>query len=289
MDAMPETIVSARIFNPATSIFKQPKSARPECTTITCTLASCPLRDAKTCMLTPLLGWTRCPYGRIQTESGPTRRAAGYSKWISDRRERYAGTPTLGYPATKMAFVGDYVYLPYAHMTMCKEVPFPQHDSMFVSGTGLLSKADWTFDTVDKLIRFRPRTYIDMREVVDYQQKSVPLFLFHLREVDPDMWEQVAAEHPELDTPADHRGRKALLRTLKAGISWTTSGGNRSSYPVTWRWDGSLVRTCSEHAYNKTWGDLSLSELEITATPDENAAIAVMDNCWVTEHTVFVD
>lgn len=289
MDASPAQTVSARIFDPANSIFKQPKSARAECSTISCTLPQCPLRDVGTCMLAPLIRFTRCPYGQCHTEEGPTRRSGSYRKWVSDHKEQYSGVPHLGSPANKLAFVGDYVYLPYAHMTMCHAVPFPQHSSMFLSGTALLHVDDWTLDTVVKLLDFRPRTYLGNCEIADYQEKSVPAFLVHLRECDPSMWKRLVAARPALNTAPNHCGRKALLRTLKPGIAWTTSGGHKSSYPVTWRWDGNHVRTCSQHAYNSTWGDLPLAELEIAAIPSGNAAVVVLDNCWVTEDTVFMD
>ncbi len=263
---MPETIasrvVSCAIFDPRTTIFKSVANSRSMCTTLSCTLASCPLLEATTCVQAFVLGPARCPYGSRRREEGFTKRAGKLSGWISDRRTRYDGVPHCECPARKMAFVGDYVYL---------------HGCF-------LPRADWTLDTVCKLLDFRPRAMMG-GEIVSYRQEEMPKFLLHLRETDAAMWAALIAERPALDTQPDHVGRKAILKTLSSPIKWLTD----KAYPVLWRWDGERIRTSSKNAYASTWGGVKLDEVVIEGVPSDDATVVVQKNAWVNDATVFVD
>lgn len=276
-------VVSKHVFNPATSIFKQSKNEKAVYTTILCKLESCPLRDAGACMLRPLFGSTQCPYGRVRKETGPTRRAQKFSKWIRDRQDEYPGVPTLGYPKTRMAIVGEYVYLPYAHMTLCSPVPFLSHGGFMSSGTCLLPLVNWSVENVERLVVFRPQAMMG-GEITKYQSEQVPLFLLHLRECDDRMWQQLITARPELDVEPNHVGRKAFLKTLRSPIHWGTKHAN---YPVQWEWNGREVVTQSLDAYDRTWGKMKVASVEIRAIPADDAEIEVQDNAWVTSETVF--
>jgi len=272
----PEKAVSRNVFNPCNAIFKQPRNARAQCTTIWCKLEVCALRDAGSCSLCVLFG-SCCPYGRLSREVGPTPRARKFSTWIIERKEAYKDIPSLGYPVKKLAFVGEWVYLPYAHMDMKAALEFAGK---------MLHKRDWTINSVLQLIDFRPRPLFGYGEIESYQTEEVPLFLAHLREVDSVMWAQVIASRPELNTQPDYVGRKALVKTLAHPIEWTTK---HAKYPVRWQWDGKQLRTPSPDVYSKTWGGVKLAKLTLAGVPADDAAIEVQSNGWVTEQTVFVD
>lgn len=277
-------VVSAGIFDPRKSIFKHPANARAQCTTISCTLCSCPLRDLKTCSWTAPIGWDACPYGKSHVADGPTRRARSFSKWVLDQKKKYADVPHLGIPARKMAFIGDYVYLPYAHMAMNEAVPFLGHDIWFCNGIRFVPLTEWTVDTVCSLLDFRPQTMMG-REIISYQQEVIPKFLLHVREADVAIWQALVAARPALNTTPNHVGREAILKTLKGPIEWTT----QKAYPVTWRWDGQYIRTSSMNAYHSTWGGLKLDEVVVEGIPADDATIVVQDNAWVDAATVFMD
>jgi hypothetical protein len=236
-------------------------------------------------MLTPILGYTICPYGRVATETGLTKRAQGFYKWVNDRRKQYINIPLLKYPSKIMVFVGDYVYLPYSFMTMCSSVPFLKHASFFVTGTDLIHKKDWTLKHVLALIDFMPRSM--MGDKITSYTEQVDLFLVHLREVDPDMWSQLIKERPKLDVEVDHVGRKALLKTVKP-ITFQTSP-SYTKYTVVWEWDGEYAHTTSIHAYDSTWGEIKPETLEVKIKPADDAVVVIQDNAWVTSETKFVD
>ena len=201
------------------------------------------------------------------------------------KKEEVSSLGWLKSPPTKMAFIGDHVYLPYAHMTMCQTVPFVSHAAFIVSGVPFVPKSEWKLKNVLALIDFRPRALFG-GEIKEYQKNVVSLFKDHLRECDPSMWSEVIRERPQYDVAQNYVGRMALVKTLKPGI---TIPAKDKRYPVEWSWDGTVLRTTSRHAYGDTWGGMKGGEVEITLTPDDKTAACVADNSWVISGTVFTD
>lgn len=280
-------IVHYHVFNPAKSYFKQNKNSKAECQYIKCRLKKCPLRDSGTCMLRPVFGWVKCPYGTYHVNVGPTRRARKFSDWIRQKEKEGPDTTThLDNPPKKLAFVGEWVFLPYAHMDLCKAVPFVEHNKYLISGTSLIHRNAWTIENVLRLIDFRPQALFG-GTITNYQIEQVPNFIFHIREMDPKMWNELIKARPELDVEPNYVGRKALLTTLKFPITFTII--KNPSYPVKWKWDGKTVTTTSKHSYSNIWGDISLKSLELKGIPNKNSAIVILDNSWVKDTTVFVD
>lgn len=288
--------------DPARSMFRELKNKRAEVWSYYCAQADCPLRAKGQCTNAVLPG-DACPYGKRQREEGPTRNARKYDDWRQEQLARIQGLKRPKDPATRLAFIGDYVYLPYAfmdmvgtpqdyarfdkwpHNTALPDIPWLGPARFMSPSCQFLPRSAWTLETVLRLIDGRPQAWLG-GTITDYQQKSVPLFLRHLAEEDPVMWQQVIAARPQLDQPPVYVGRKALLRTLKPGI---TLGPRDPRYPVIWQWDGEYLVTHDKDAYNNTWGGLTLSEFTLTAVPAADAVIEVKDADWVTSQTVFID
>jgi hypothetical protein len=278
-------VVSRRVFDPVRSFFKQPANSRAECSTIRCQLDKCPLRDVGSCTYSPILGWDACPYGKFSKENGPTKRARSVHKWVADKKAEFPDAPRLGSPPRKLAFIGDYVYLPYAHMTNNEEVPFLGESGALKKGRAFLPRSGWTIDTVLSLLDFLPQALFG-GEIKSYQEKEVPKFRDHLRELDPGMWQQLVEKRPDYDTTPDHVGRTALLRTLNSPIEWETK---HDRYRVRWKWDGSTLFTTSANAYDSTWGKIELESVEIRGVPAADATLKIQYNAWVNEGTQFTD
>jgi hypothetical protein len=286
----PETkLIAARVFDPREpSIFGKSKAnERAEYITIECANSDCPLLKIGQCVMTGIMG-PKCPYGYKRREQGPTKRAAKFWDFVTDKKKlaKEVGW-NVGYAADKIAFIGDYVYLPYSFANgQNSPLPFLQKGGFMISGSDFIRREDWTLDFVLKFIGYRPQAMFG-GEIKDFQTKSVPRFLTHLREVDPDMWTQLIAVRPEYDTTPNHVGRKALLRTLASPL--TINVAKHLSYPVQWQWDGKALKTNSVHTYCSTWGDMPAKSIQLELTPPDNAAIKVESNDWVTADTVFVD
>jgi hypothetical protein len=250
-------------------------------------LNDCSLAKAGYCTWIAPIGFDACPYGRPRKETGFTKRARKFSSWISEKKKQHEGVPRLEIPPHKLAFIGDYVYLPYTFIAMNKSVPFLGHDAFIISGCRFLPHSAWTIENVLSIINFRPQAMMG-GTIKQYQREVVPKFIEHVRECDSNMWEKLIKEKPELDKEPNYVGRKALLRTLPGGISFTPTK-TTDKYPVTWQWDGDNLTTNSLHAYNSTWGDMKLKSVAIDGIPEDDATIVVESNEWVTKDTQFVD
>lgn len=258
---------------------------RARISSIDCSLADCPLRAAGQCLMLGTLGGTNCPYGTYQVQKGPQKRAKAYKTkaWLEEHRDKTV--PWLDAPPKRIAFVGDYVYLPYPFMDHCHEVPFLEHAVGFViTGTPLLRREHWTLETIRTLMAFRPRSWMGS-EIRSYQEETMPRFIDHLYEVDRELWQQAVAG-TGYDKPPNYVGRMAKIRTLKYPI---TIAAKHAKYPVKWEWDGVRLRTTSKHAYQSTCGGVTAASQEIFIVPAEDAAVPVESSDWVLPGTIFVD
>lgn len=279
-------LIAARVYDPRQpSIFgKSKKSERANYRQIFCSCESCPLKAKQECVLIDLFH-AACPYGHVTSEEGPTQRAGSYYKWVSDRKKQKGELGWPGFATKKLAFIGEYVYVPYSHASMCKAVPFLKHSMAFFTGTPFVKLEDWNLETVLMLIDFVPQAMMG-GWITSYRTEEVPKFLAHLREVDPVMWRQLIAVRPEFDTEPNYVGRKALLLTLAHPI---VIPARDSRYPVEWNWDGVSLTTTDPNCYSDTWGGIKRGPLTLTMRPQEDAEVVVADNSWVTDATVFVD
>ena len=278
-------IIGGTVYDPTVgSIFhKAKKSERAEYRTILCKCDSCPLLAVGACIEVGM--FSHCVYGKFSKETGPTRQAKTFSEWVNARKEQ---SKSFGWPKqapAKLSFIGDYVYLPYPHMDMCKDVPFVRHSAFIVSGVQFIPCAAWTLKNVLTLIDFRPQALMG-GEIGSYQREVIPLFKEHIRECDSEMWSQVILGRPQYDVAPNYVGRKAVVKTLAFPI---TIPAYDARYPVEWQWNGSTLTTTDIHAYGSTWGHVDAKSVKVELAPSDSATVVVKDNNWVVSSTVFVD
>lgn len=179
------TILGASVYEPLRSNKKDKASLR----VLRCSLDGCPLLKRYQCIEIRL----GCPYGKITRTDGFTRRAAGFSEKVKEfyaRQSEYGPMPKTA--VKRMAVVGKYVWLPYSYMSMCKDVPFLDHSGPFSRGYPFVPTTSFTANTVVTLAKFQPRALVGS-VIQEYQEKSLPVFLFHLRQEMPDLYDQAAA------------------------------------------------------------------------------------------------
>lgn len=218
-----EEIIYAHVSDPRNSLFKSSRKDRAECTTITCSNKdACSLYAQGTCILRQitLLGSSSCPYGRRRVETGLTPKAAKYSAWRAEMAKKYEGVGKLNAPVEHIAIIGDYVWLPFAHMNMNTKAPFLKHSAVFVSGSEFIPKDAFTLETLESIVKFRPQAMMG-GEITSYRREQLPKFLKQLSEFDPGLWEQLSRSVPEVleMIPANDVGRQALLVTLRPGCA----------------------------------------------------------------------
>lgn len=228
-----------------------------------------------------------CKYGRVNNVRGYTSRAAKYHSFKRQwqEHEKYS---KLKYPPQKLGLIGEEIVFPYPYIkiTQTEDGNVKLVDPGFGSSIAYIEKESFTTDLIKRICDFRPRAL--MGDVItDYQNKIVPLFLAHLKEILPDKYKELGKENGELIKEVNYVGRKALLKTIKPSDVHYRS----NSYPQfneKWYWDGDVLTYSSGYvsSFNIT-KDYAITEIKIT--PSDKSVIAISNNEQVTEETVFID
>jgi len=154
---------------------------------------SCPLLKENLCLLNCIFG--KCQYGYItRNESGSTKRGRAYHNFVKEQEEKFKTgelfRPPEGYYKKCIVLIGDYFYLPYAHMNHKdgkNKIPFLSHSAVFVSGSNFMKKDDLTPEVVCEIVKLKPQALMG-GEITSYQKEELPRFLFHLKYLFPDLF-----------------------------------------------------------------------------------------------------
>lgn len=266
-------IIHANVYDPSRpSIFKTSKNERAECQTIDCSNhEQCDLYRRGQCANRKFIRGF-CPYGREHVVQGYTRRARKFRKWVSEYQGKYADVPFLDAPNNKLAFVGDFVYLPYSHMN--KQKP--------LSWKGcFIPKTEFTVENIKALCEFRPQVLFG-GEIKFYQSESVRRFVLHLSEICPVMYDDLCKIYPQAEGIVESHsniGRKAVLSTIKPNVG-VVSGIHKDD----WVWDGTYLTMVSGSV-----SFLPVRYSEVRIKPVEGEIVKICSDDQVGEDTVFVD
>lgn len=247
-------------------------SKRAEITRYYCKLeGECPVLARGECIHANM--FDSCVYGRRCTETGPTTKAAKYASFIKNAEAERAQHPSPKSAPQRMAYIGDYVWLPYTHMTMVAEVPFLRHSQPFVGG-GLpfIKREHFTPQTIKTLCDARPRAIFDNMIIPSYPKESIPTFLRDLRGTDRQLFDETMALYPEL---AEHVAPPQSLLGKCARLG-DLPHGNVKILSHTYRWDpatGTLsIETCPILG---VYGNLT------TVVADQNQEVTIVDENMV--------
>lgn len=281
-------IVNASVYDPADSIFKSSRNDRSECKILMCNNSeNCQLFARKECAQLAVMSSTSCPYGKRNFEQGPTRRAATYSKWIRERKERHKDVlRKLGSYNAKLAVVGDYIFLPYPHMNMGEHLPFLSKGGFMSSGSNFIPKESFTPEVVVKLIQYTPQAMMG-GTITSYQKDVVPKFIKHLQESMPDMFDDVAKIYPEINERlAEYTfvGREAYLHSLKPGTIVHKYHDTPKLATQDWLWDGEYLTSTNTSI---SFSIVSYDEIEIKIKPQTDVTVEITSDEQVDVNTKF--
>lgn len=171
--------------------------------TLTCRLSlafhlyECPALAKGWCIHNAMFG-RGCVYGQWTQTRGFTKRAKKYHKWVAEAKVKVEEHPLPGSSKNRMVFVGEYVWLPYAHMANeGSGLPFLAHGGAFRFAWPFMKADDFTAEAIVRLAKFRPRALMG-GVIAIYQRESVPLFLYHLRSLRPDLYYASVALYPDI-------------------------------------------------------------------------------------------
>lgn len=228
-----------------------------------------------------------CKHGSVQTVKGYTSRAKKYHQFKSEwkNHEKYG---KLTHPPTKLGLIEDDVVFPYAFVRIQsdKEGNLQVLDPSFGNSVSFIKREAFTIELIYKLCTFRPQAMLG-GEITTYQNETIPLFLTHLEEVLPNLFEEFTTKYPHFVKKIDYIGRKAILKTVKPSTVYYRSK-SYSDLNQEWEWDGELLHYKKGHVSNfHITNDYEIAEIVIR--PSDKATIKITDNEQVDKSTVFVD
>jgi hypothetical protein len=287
-------------FPPHNAIFKSSRKDKAEVQIVLCGRPDdCELLKRGECAWRASFDWHACPYGMYRKYEGFTPKARAYNTWINEQKKKYEGVPYIKEHTYVLAFVGDYVFLPYAHMDMA-DVGFIQKNTGFLGkGCAFLKKELFTPETILKLINFRPQAMMG-GEISSYQQESIPKFVKHLQEKCPELLKE--AERLEIKKALNlgktneenhffksrirkileeytYKGRKAILQTLTPNI-----GKFVDIYKGEWLWDGEYLTSLNSHASFMLVDKFD----EIKIKPKPRITVTITEDSQVNDKTEFL-
>lgn len=215
------------------------KSERGGMSTLYCTLPeqyTCPLLEKGQCIHK---GWNSCAYGQHRrTSTKNTKRARAYHDQLQALKETVATYPKTPKDAPKkIAYIGEYVYLPYFcmnHSDGKDKFEFLEYQGFMLTGNPFMPREKFTAQIVVDFTKFFPRAMMG-GIITDFQEKSLPEFLTDLKELDPDLFAEAEA--------IDHTIIRYLSKTEERW--WTLD-----NIPVGWAWTGHVFIKIGENTYN---------------------------------------
>jgi len=223
--------------------------------------------------------FTKCPYGKKETEIGYTPRAMKFHSWMRDKRATVEGIQQKkGY--SKIAIIGDYVWFPYPHWNLASTIPEKYQSGAFTTNT-FIEKDDFTVKLFQTIVRAIPQAVFG-GAIQRYQIEIVPTMVQHVKEELPEFYNDWAIAYP--DTAEKFKdvssvGREARLDTIKAGTMVEVKKD------VCGLWDGKQITV--ENYQPFFMGIVEKAKLVIT--PKKDAVITITNDNQVTNETVFVD
>lgn len=273
-------IIDWRLYDPSKSIFGK-KNDKASFTTVKCSNSkNCTALKEGKCVIWHGLGITSCPYGKVSKEYGYTVRAKKFLEWINQKKEIVKNIPQLNELKT-ICVIGDYVFIPYPHWTLCSNITGVKKSSIFSSGEKFVSLQRFTTEFFQKLVVGKPQAIFG-GEITSYQKKVVPKMVLHLEENIPLFFKQWKKDFPETAKKfeiKDYVGRKALVKTLKKGCLIKHRKGLMT-------WDGEKIIF---EDYNDPFMPISGKKTTLFIYPKENTSVEITDNSQVTPETKFID
>tara|TARA_Y100000310_G_C20699447_1_gene828343 strand:+ start:1643 stop:2584 length:942 start_codon:yes stop_codon:yes gene_type:complete len=218
---------------------------------------TCPVHEEGKCIHAEVL--SSCIYGKQTSVRSPsTQRGKAYRPFVDNYKEDKKINPEHypsieGYYTHCIRFIGDYVYLPYAHMNHMdnkKNTPFGSHSNIFSSGSKFMKREDFTPEVIVSMCKFKPHVLMD-GEITSYQKKVIPLFLFHLKHLHFETYKEACALDESLSGKTFELGEEYKEKPLKALLKHisphVTDGYVLDPHGYVLSWDGIRMSYTGKH------------------------------------------
>lgn len=282
-------------------------------TTLSCMLPakySCPYLEQGECIEAGTFLAYGCIYGHRTYRHGYTTRAKKHGqiirRWATEKKEHGSWPKSPKHPC--LTIIGSYIWLgayPFidmieslpAYMTdpkinrYHKDTPFyPELHGVTVSikspggafrtGIPWIRTEDFTPRVAAVLALGRPQALMD-GEIKEYQDKQVPRFLFALKHVMPDLWEQTLTLIPELALRLPSldavRDKTTSVYNVPPGTAIALKG--KGNIKIVWNGERvTLTGSKNLKPIFLIWTTESDTQFDISFVPPRNYQVLVKDD-----------
>jgi len=229
-----------------------------------------------------------CKFGSVSTVRGYTSRARKYGEFKRKWKD-HEFYNRLSYPPQKIGIIDGVVVFPYPFIRITKtengkySVDEP---ALFSNSNSYIELEKFNSDLIYRICSYRPQALMG-GEITSYQKEKVPLFLAHLQEILPEVFEKFIEAYPKFGRKIDYVGRKALLKTINPSeISYYSRDYPRLTNH--WYWDGEFLTYKS--GYVSSVSVINDYEIEtFKLKPSDKTVVKITSNEQVVSDTVFVD
>ena len=234
-------------------------------------------KEGKCFRVTTLFG-CRCELGTVMCVDGGTKQSKRFRTLTAEVKahEKYA---QLSYPSNVLVTrIGEKALLTIPHIRIKEQDGklWPEHPG-FCSNSYLVESNMLTPENIKKLCDFHPRALMG-GVITDYQEKTVPMFLYQMKQIFPDKYAQFVDEYPDYKIKApDWKGRYAKLATCNREKTYF-SGRNEFRFEGDW-----LV--CDN--YDDIFTPFTKKPVEMQVKVTDDMKVKITDNEQVLPDTVF--
>lgn len=229
---------------------------------------------------------SRCKYGKVVVAHGYTSRAKKYYDFDSTYRkhEKYH---QLEHPPTKIGIIDNEVVFPYSFIRVIeKEGKYIVDNPSFGNNIAFIPLDLFTEDLINNICNFRPQAIMG-GEIKDYQNKTVPLFLAHLKEVIPQKYDEYIKKYKSSAKTINYIGRKALLKTISPSLV-SYKSDRYPEFNEDWYWDGELLTHTKGYVHSPNITK-NYEIVSFQLRPTDKSSIIISDNLQINDNTVFLD
>lgn len=226
------------------------------------------------CVLRNGIGSGKCPYGKIITNSGPTKRAKSCYEFIEDAKkenEDIISAHLTNYDG--LGEIGDYIYL---NLSFLDNYVNPIAEELEIVRERFLPKESFTPETIVRILKYRPQALFG-GVITSYEKENLPKFVMSLQRNYPDLYKKVFELYPDVAQyviPEFYIGKKAFVKTLspgrvKVGIHY-------------WDWDGTQLNGTGKEV------NTDFKDEKVTVIPTDKTVAVICEEKTVNDKTKFV-
>lgn len=242
----------------------------------------CSLYKNGFCAKIPRMLSPSCPFGHSHRSRGYSQRAAKYTSWASEIKQRSSYNALKEAPIYFVASVDDKIMSPMYAGIYWKADEGRWKGPGFGSAITALPLAQWTPEILKALYDYVPYTMFDHRPVKDWKQNRNKWFT-QLKEIAPNVYEKFVQTYPDIELTVSNIGREARLDSLRDGTQLQSGSG------VVWKKQGNQL--ICDHYHGFYFGIFGECNPTCVVTCDITPAMTykITSEDMVDEHTVFVN